>query len=285
MLCDFTYKHGKCKLQCGVPSLLCLTSHDGGSLVVQSATTGEYIPIKLGPEGLNQECFNNTAVVDEQENKSLVPNTLYSVFVRNLDGTEEGNRLEFITSCQGFNPLIIESNGFYVANTGGPNIGLMYVGQVFSGNSDMSSHMAPSKYLTCPVSSHFNEWNFGFQSTPIIKSNFTPANNGLQTDPTILFVTEGISSCPTIQATLDFLPLVDNTTFEFCIHVSGQTITGSWVTTSIVRYCTGKFGNWTNIDALWQSAPPVGVYTAKLVINCLSGRADIRSSMLGNIGY
>lgn len=285
-----SYKQGKCKLQSGTSSLLCLTSHDGGSLMVQSATTGEYIQVDLDPGGLNQELFNNTCVINGVENKSASPNTLYSVYVRNLSGNtyKSDNRLE-LWETKDFLPTL-ESQGFFVANTGGPNVGLMYVGLVYTGNSNISTILAPGLNLRCPVYSHFNPWAFGFQTTTAINSNFTQSNNGVQNNPSIFFVTEGLMDCPLIIATVNFYSSVSKT-FEVALNISGEgksegTAYGPWNQNTQSVFVTAPANSWQQVVVSWMSAPPTGHYTAKPIINMLnSGTATVRVHMLGHIPY
>src|SRR5947209_9173701 len=185
---QLNYKHGAAKLQSSSSTVLSLTGNDGGNILVQSATTGNFMPVALGPAGINQNLFNGTADVMFQPNQSLQAQTLYSVYLRNLDGTESGCVMSFWPTFQGYNPTIISSGdgmGMYVANTGGVNVGLMYLGQVFTGASDISTVIGPAASMRQPCYSQFNPWKFGFQTTPVVASAFTTAQNGVQASPTI----------------------------------------------------------------------------------------------------
>lgn len=281
------FKHGVAKLQSATPTLLCLTGNDGGNILVQSATTGEYMPVSLGPAGRNQECFNNTAYVKGVPNQSLAPNTLYSVYLRNFDGTEDGSRLDFWPTFEGFNPTI-DPNGLYVGNTGGINIGLMYLGQLWSGDSNISTLIAPSMHMRQPCYSHFNPWTFGFQ-TDVLQSNaFTSGMSGPQPAPTILTVTEGISESPSFSGLLNFYgndPSTIGGLVTYCLEVSGTSIDGPWSVRSPIQYHTiTKDNAWVTLVANWNSAPPIGVYTARPVISYSgSGSILFRSSILGNL--
>lgn len=280
---QLNFKHGAAKLQSASSSLLCLTSNDGGELLVQSATTGKWMPLTLSPAGLNQELFNNTACVEGVPNKSLSPNTLYSVYIKNLDGTEAGCKMDFYRTFAGFNPGI-DISGIYIGNTGGPNIGLTYVGQVFTGNNDISTIIGPCPNMRQPVYSHFNPWTFGFQSTSVIIPNFTQANNG-PTGPSILTVTEGISESPEFTALCGTYALTLPQTIEFYIEVSGMSITGPWSSRSPSQYFTcNHTSSWFTMVANWMSAPPIGVYTARPVIKLLNpGTCYISTSILGKL--
>ena len=286
------FKHGAAKLQSGSSSQLCLTSNDGGMILAQSALTGDFMPIPLGPGGLNQECFNNTACVMGTVNQSLAANTLYSVYLRNLDGTTWNNRLEFWPTFSGFNPTL-QGNGLYVGNTGGVNIGLMYLGQLWTANSDIATVIAPAENLKQPCYSHFNPWTFGFQTTFKQCNNFTQGMSGTQSSPSILTVTEGLSESPEFSASLQFYGNAANTIggyVTFGIEVSGTAINGAggstpWsVTTELQRWTITKDNQWITLTANWMSAPPIGVYTAKPVINYTgSGSILYRCGLLGKL--
>lgn len=268
------FKHGAAKLQTGTPTQLCLTSNDGGMILVQNAVTGDYMPVSLSPAGRNVECFNNTACVEGVENQSLAPNTLYSVYLRNLDGTEENCRLEFWRTFQGHNPTI-DMNGLYVGNTGGINVGLMYLGQLWTGNSNVGTRIAPQPDLYQPCYSHFNPWKFGFQSTVVQLNGFNAQSSGVIASPSILTVTEGISDCPEISAALNFYgndPSTIGGYVTFCIEVKGQSVDGAWsVRSPEQRWTITKDNAWISLNAQWMSAPPIGVYTARPVITYQGG--------------
>lgn len=286
------FKNGAAKLQTGSSSQLCLTGNDGGMILVQSASTGDFMPISLSPAGRNVECFNGTCYVEGVANQSLQPNTLYSVYLHNLDGTDANCQLQFWRTFSGFNPTI-NPNGIYVGNTGGINIGLTYLGQLYTGNSDISTRIAPADHLYQPCYSHFNPWNFGFQTTDVQCNAFNQGMSGVQQAPTILTVTEGISECPDIFGTLNFYgndPSTIGGTVSYCIQVSGTAINGSggsqpWTSSSPMQYLTiTKDNAWMSIISKWQSAPPIGVYVVRPIINYTgSGSILYRTNLLGNI--
>lgn len=289
---QLNFKHGAAKLQSASSSLLCLTSNDGGEILVQSAVTGDLIPIALSPGGINQELFNATASVMGTPNQTLAANTLYSVYLKNLDGLETGCVLDFWPTFSGYNPTL-QANGMYIGNTGGPNIGLMYVGQIWTGSSNISTVISPADHMAQPCYSHFNPWTFGFQTNEVQLTSFVQANSGVQSTPSILTVTEGISECPGFTGLLNFYA---NTAASiggyvtFYIQVSGTGINGSggstaWTVNSPVQFLTIKNDNtWYSLSAEWMSAPPIGVYTAKPYIAYTgAGSLTIHTSLLGKL--
>jgi len=284
------FKFGAAKLQASNKSLLSLTSNDGGEMLVQSATSGDYISVALGPGGLNQECFNGTAIVNGQQNQSLLSNTLYSVYLRNLDGNEYNCKLEFWETFKGHNP-IIEGNGLYVANTGGVNIGLMYLGQVFTQNNDISTLIFASAHLKQCVYSHFNPWKLGFQ-TDVIPTTLNENASGRQVAPTILTVTEGIADAQDISASINFYGTHSQVLISFCIEVNGTAIDekgGSqhWMLRSPLQYLTIANANcWYQLNANFMSAPPIGVYTVYPIINYKGpGSITCHTQILGKLSY
>ncbi len=286
------FKHGAAKLQSGTSSQLCLTSNDGGMILAQSATTGDFTPFSLSPAGRNVECFNGTCYVEGVANQSLQPNTLYSVYLHNLDGTDANCQLQFWRTFQGFNPTI-DPHGIYVGNTGGINIGLTYLGQLYTGNSNISTLIAPGEHLQQPCYSHYNPWTFGFQTTDVQCNAFHQAMSGVQQSPTILTVTEGISESPEFVGHLNFYGndvLTIGGTVSYFIQVSGTAINGNggsqaWTVSSPTQYLTiGKDNQWYSLTANWMSAPPIGVYVARPVIS-YTGNGSIlyRTSILGKL--
>lgn len=284
---QLNFKHGAAKLQSGSSSQLCLTSNDGGEILVQSATTGEYIPIALSPAGINQECFNHTANIMGVPNQSLQANTLYSCYLRNTNGLENGCHHEFYPTFQGFNPTI-DPNGLYVGNTGGINIGLMYLGQLWTGNSNISTIISPAEHMQQPCYSHFNPWTFGFQTTITQVNAFNAGMSGVQSSPSILTVSEGISESPEFTGFLNFYgndPSTIGGFVTYCIEVSGMSIDGAWNVRSPVQYFTlTKDNAWYSLTANWMSAPPIGVYTARPVITYSGGGSILyRTQLLGKL--
>lgn len=288
---QLNFKHGTAKLQSASSSLLCLTGNDGGNILVQDAISGNYMPVALSPFGINQELFNGTAHVEGVANQTLTANTLYSVYLKNPDGIEANSYLEFWRTFSGFNPTI-DPNGLYVGNTGGINISLMYVGQIWTGNSDISTIVALTAHLKQPCYSHFNPWHFGFQTTTLTINSFTQANNGVQNGLSILSVTEGISECFEVSGFVGVygVSLSASTTIQYQIQVSGTCINGSggsaaWTSLSPAKYLTiPATSQWVNIEAEWMSAPPIGVYVIQPVISLLNpATCIIQTALLGKL--
>lgn len=286
------FKHGAAKLQSGSSSQLCLTGNDGGMILAQSATSGDFTPYSLSPAGRNVECFNGSCCVEGVPSQSLQPNTLYSVYLHNLDGTDANCQLQFWRTFAGFNPTI-DPHGIYVGNTGGINIGLTYLGQLYTGSSNISTLVAPGEHLQQPCYSHYNPWTFGFQTTFKQVNSFTQGMSGTQSSPSILTVTEGVSESPEFTGTLQFYGNASNTIggyVTFGIEVSGTAINGvggstPWsVTTELQRWTITKDNQWITLTANWMSAPPIGVYTAKPVINYTgAGSLLYRCGLLGKL--
>jgi hypothetical protein len=282
------YRHGNARLNANDSSNLALVSNDGGEILVQNSSTGDYFPVALYPSGIVQNLFNNTAYVMGTANQSLSSNTLYSVYLMNLDGTESGCVMDFWPTFSGYNP-IIESNGMFVANTGGVDIGKMYLGQIWTGSSNIQTVMTGDNLQQCAFS-HFNPWCFGFQTNQN-NVNFSPSMNGAQSSPSILFASEGIVGCSVIHGQLIIVGNNVGSTINFSIQVSGTAIDGSggsqsWTVSSpMVNKTITTTNCCETLSAVWMSAPPIGIYTAKPVINLNSGSATIACSLLGEIIY
>ncbi len=286
---QLNFKFGQCKLQATSATRLDLTSHDGGNILVQNVTTGQYYPIALGPGGsTGQELFNGTAFVEGVANQSLASNTLYSVYLKDIDGNETRVKMDFYRTFSGYNPTV-EGNGLFVGNTGGPNIGLMYLGQVYTDNNNVTSVLAPAKDLKHRTYSHFLPWTFGFQTTTqVIKMR--QATDISTLIPTILTVSEGISEGPEAYGSINFYSDKQNDLVTYQIEVSGTAIDGAggsvaWSSLSPIQYATiGHTYNWQQLSAFWASAPPIGVFTIKPVITYSgTGNLVVRTQLCGRI--
>ncbi len=266
------FKHGCAKLQSASSSLLCLTSNDGGELLIYNTETKDYMPVPLGPGGINQELFNNSANVEDILNSSLKPNTLYSVYL-NSDCT-----LRFYETFKRGNPTL-DGYGIYIH----PINKSVYVGQVYSGNNNISTIITPSIHMQQPCYSHFNPWLFGFQTTVLIGNKFTKSMNGVQQYPSLLTVTEGISECFKINGSLNFKGGFFGT-ISYCIEVNGTSIDGPWVSSSPKQTVSTKHFSWQLLTATWMSAPPIGVYTVKPVIEFTGfGKLEYKTHLLGEL--
>lgn len=287
---QLNFKFGAAKLNSNNANELALVGNDGGEILVYSPITSDFISCALNPGGLVQNLFNNTCYIMGVANQTAAANTLYSVYLRNLDGTENGCVMDLWPTLSGYNPDLNNSN-MYIKTIN--DVPLIYLGQVWTGSSDISTIISPATDLRQPCYSHFNPWNFGFQSTVVQSSPFTQGMSGVQSSPSILTVTEGISECPSFHASLNFYgndPATVGGFVEFYIQVSGQCIDGAgggttWTSNSPTQYLTVKnHSTFYQMTAEWMSAPPIGVYTAKLVVNYTgSGSLLYRSQMLGRL--
>ncbi len=295
---QLNFKHGTGKLQASTSSMLSLTSQDGGNVLVKSAIDGSYIPVDLNPAGLNQECFNNTAYVSGIPNQSLSSNTLYSVYLRNLDGNTTpnpaSNIFDFYPTLSNGQPGSIDMNGLYL----GPNTTsqYMYLGQVYTGNNDLSPIIGSAADMRQNVFSHIGQvWTLGYQTTNVCNNSFTMANNGIQSSPSIFTVTEGVCECPEFTGTINFLSTSTppaNTYIAFCLQITGQGIDhmgggGSYSVQSPLQYLTIRNAfEWQQGIVKWKSAPSIGTCKARLYI-MLNSSANItlwmNMNILGNI--
>lgn len=286
--------HGQCYLTASTNSLLSLSGWHGGNLYVKSVTTGDYLELALGPNGIGQELFNGTAYVHGVPNQSLAPDSLYSVYVRNLNGLPyigpPHNVLDFYVTFAGYD---IQTNGDCITIGPPPIDNLTYVGLVFTGNSNISTVIGPSDHMRQTVYSHYNQIFLGFQSNVVSVSGFTQGMSGIQASPSILLVTEGLSDCPVIDGTLNFHCNVEDGDYvSYQIVVKGTAINGTggfqpWESRSPLQFhSVTKANRWQQLTATWQSAPPIGVYTAYPVINYFgSGSLTYRTQLLGKLHY
>lgn len=285
------FKHGACKLQASTGTMLSLTSNDGGNLLIQNAVTGELYPVATGPGGMpNQELFNNTACVEGVSNQSLLLNTLYSVYIRDTNGNENYIKFEFWRTFSGYNPTL-NGDGLYIGRTGGPNIGLMYVGQLYTGDGDIRSVLDPTlKDLKQFCYSHFNPWTFGWQ-TKTVEVSGTESSNWESQLPSIVTVTEGLSESPKASGFVNYYATLPGGYISYFIRVKGtgvDELTGSseWCVDSPIQYGSpmGAAYRWSSLTANWLSAPPIGVYTIQPVIKYVGpGNIVFRTQLLGEL--
>lgn len=258
-----SFKHGTAKLQASTSTMVSIGGNDGGAILIQSATTKDY---QLSTNfGLSQELFNNTANIEGISNQSLSPNTLYSVYIANIDGKEWNNELQFWPTFDNNNPTL-ENNGLYVNSKNGST----YLGQIYTNNCNIITVMGSTENLVQNCYSHFNPWSFGFQTTQV-SGSFKKSMSGSQSTPSILTVTEGISDCPIFNGQLTFKGGCPGSTVSYYIKVEGTSIGAiggsNWVCNSPIQ--TVKILNPFRthvLNSMWGSAPPIGIYKATPVI-------------------
>lgn len=292
---DTPFGHGRVKLQAAAPHDLSISQEDGQGLLMWNSTTSSWRMVRLPSITVADIFAGNTTTVNGVANQNVSTNQLYSIYVRNLTATNQyDNTLEFWStylgvSVLGWNPTICDL-GIYGKPTvaGGSTCDNAYtfVGTVWTGAGSITNAIAPAAAMGNFVYAHFpsSRWKFGYQTT-VVSNSTSSAVLATQTTPSIGSVTEAISDSPRFDAKAVATCDTAGATASFRISISGTSFNGAAFTATSPTYTAGvpSAGIPVHLTAAWESAPPMGFYTAKTDIAVSVGSCTFATDILGHL--
>ena len=161
-----------------------------------------------------------------------------------------------------------------------------YVGVIWTDASDISNAIAPAASMGVKVFSHFakNRWVLGYQTTVVANAIAVPGLT-TQATPSILATTEGITDSPKFDAKATATCTDAGAIASFRISIAGTAFNGTAFTATSPTYqATIPLANSkVHLTASWESAPPIGAYTAKTDIAVSVGSCTFDTDILGHL--
>jgi len=292
---DTLFGHGTVKLAAASPTALSVFQDDGQGLLLWNSDTSAPRLVRLPSITASNLFSGNSTIVNGSVGQNLANSKLYSIYVNNTTPTNQfANNLEFWETYSGvgvaaWGPTINEI-GIYVKPTaaGGvsPDNTRTFVGTIFTGVGTIENEIDPAPAMCNRVYSHFpkNRWKFGYQTT-VVSNTASSAVLTTKTTPSICSPTEGISDSPRFDARATATCDTSGTTFSFRISISGTAFNGTAFTQTSPTYTAGvPYADApVHLTASWESAPPMGFYTAKTDIAVSAGSCTVDTDILGHI--
>jgi hypothetical protein len=272
-----------------------LAQEDGQGLLVWNATTAAFRMVRMDSITVSALFAGNSTIVNGVAGQNLAANKLYAVYVNNVTATNQNaNNLEFWETYSGVGvvawPPTINEIGIYVKPTvAGGSVAdntRTYVGVLWTGSSNISNEIASAASMGVKVFAHFaqSRWKLGYQTT-VVSNVISSASLTTQTTPSVGGITEGVTDSPRFDAKAVATCDTSGTTISFRISISGTSFNGSAFTATSPTYTAGV--PYVNapvpISASWESAPPIGFYTAKTDIAVSAGSCTFATDILGHL--
>ena len=293
---DTPFGHGTVKLQASTGTALGISQEDGQGLLMWNSATSAFRMVRLDSIVTAGSLFSgNTTFVTGVANQNLAANKLYAIYVNNTDPTNQNaTRLEAWEFYSGvgvtaWSPVINEI-GIYVKPTvAGGSVAdntRTYVGVVWTASSDISNEIASAASMGVKVFSHFakNRWVLGYQTT-VVSNVVATSTLTTQSTPAVLATTEGITDSPRFDAQAQVTGDTAGAVASLRISVNGTSFNGSpfAVTSPTSQATIPSAGAIVHLTAKWESAPPIGAYTARTDIAISVGTATFATDILGHL--
>lgn len=292
---DTPFGHGRVKLQASAATTLSISQEDGQGLMLWNATTSSWRMVRLPSITTGNIFSGNNVVVNGVAAQNLVNNKLYSIYVTNITPTNQyDNILEFWQTYSGvgvaaWNPAICDVGIYCKPTVAGGIVGdptRTFVGTIWTGAGDISNAITPAATMGNLVYAHFasSRWKFGYQTT-VVSNAIASAVLTTQTAPAISSVTEAISDSPRYDAKANATCDTAGAIASFRISISGTSFNGAAFTATSPTYTAGvpSAGIPVHLTAAWESAPPMGFYTAKTDIAVSVGSCTFATDILGHL--
>ena len=292
---DTIFGHGTIKLAAATPTTLSLFQDDGQGLLLWNPGTSSYRMVRLPSITTGNIFSGNNIILNGVAAQNLANNKLYSIYVNNFTATNQfDNNLEFWETYSGvgvaaWGPTISDVGTYVKPTVAGGSVGdntRTFVGTIYTGVGTIQNEINPAAAMCNRVYSHFpkNRWKFGYQTT-VVTNTASSAVLTTQTTPSICSPTEGISDSPRFDAKAVFTCDTSGTTVSFRISISGTSFNGTPYTGTSPTYTAGvPYANApVHLTAAWESAPPMGFFTAKTDIAVSAGSCSVATDILGHI--
>ncbi len=293
---DTPFGHGTAKLQAASATSLSISQEDGQGMLMWNSATSALRMVRLDSITTAGNLFSgNTTYVNGAANQNALPNKLYSIYVNNTDPTNQNaTRLELWETYSGvgvaaWGPIIGDLGVYFKPTTAGGAIAdntRTYVGIIWTGASDISNKIASAASMGNFVYSHFakNRWKFGYKTT-LVSNAIASATLTTQTTPAVLSVSEAISDSPRYDAKANATCDTAGAVVSFRISISGTSFNGA-AFTDTSNTSTGGVPSANipvHLTATWESAPPMGVYTAQTDIAVDIGSCTFATQIIGHL--
>jgi len=292
---DTLFGHGSIKLQASSATALAISQDDGQAVLLWNSATSAFRMVRLDSITVSNIFAGNSTIVNGVANQNLANNKLYSIYVNGTTPTNQNvTNIEFWETYSGvgvtaWGPVINEIGIYVKPTTAGGAVAdntRTFVGTIFTGVGTIANDINPAAAMCNRVYSHFskNRWKFGYQTT-VVSNATSSAVLTTQTTPSICTPTEGISDSPRFDAKATFTCDTSGTTVSFRISITGTAFNGSAYTGTSPTYTEGvPYANApVHVTAAWESAPPMGFFTAKTDIAVSAGSCTVDTDILGHI--